>query len=92
MSMPDRSSKYGVMSCHALHFMIPSCDRIPKLIKSILEKHNLYPAVEKFLLHQFLMPLSGLNTIKLNSENTIKQGTVCAFFTINLPYSHHSLK
>ena len=38
------------------------------------------------------MTLSGLNTIKMKTEIVIQQGTIRAFTTTNLPYSHHSLK
>ena len=38
------------------------------------------------------MALSGLNTIKTKTEIVIQQGTIRAFPTTNLPYSHHSLK
>ena len=61
-------------------------------IKSILENSNFHPARKKSFFHQFLMPLSGLNTIKMKTEIVIQQGTICAFTTTNLPYSHHSLK
>ena len=64
----------------------------PESIKSILENPNFNPARKKFFFHQFLMPLSGLNTIKMKTEIVIQQGTIRAFTTTNLPYSHHSLK
>ena len=38
------------------------------------------------------MPLSGINIIKMKTKIVIKQGTIHAFTTTNLPYSHHSLK
>ena len=64
----------------------------PESIKSILENPNFNPARKKSFFHQFLMPLSGLNTIKMKTEIVIQQGTIRAFTTTNLPYSHHSLK
>ena len=63
-----------------------------EFIKSILENHNFYPARKKSIFHQFLMPLSGLNNIKIKTEIVIQQGTIRAFTSSNLPYSHHSLK
>ena len=63
-----------------------------EFIKSILENLNFSPARKKSFFHQFLMPLSGLNTIKMKTEIVIQQGTIRAFNTTNLPYSHRSLK
>ena len=40
----------------------------------------------------FLMPFSGLNTIKMKTKIVEEQGTIRAFTTSNLPYSHQSLK
>jgi len=59
---------------------------------SLLENPNCNPAGENPFFHQFLMPLSGLNTIKMKTEIVIRQGTIRAFTTTNLPYSHHILK
>ena len=64
----------------------------PESIKLLLENPNFNPARKKSFFHQFLMPLSGLNTVKIKTEIVIQQGTIHAFTTTKLPYSHHSLK
>jgi hypothetical protein len=57
----------------------------PESIKSLLENPNFNPAGKNSLFHQFLMPLSGLNTIKMKTEIVIQQGTIRAFPSTNLP-------
>ena len=57
----------------------------PENIKSILQNPYFNPARKKYFFHQFLMPLSGLNTIKMKTEIVIQQGTIRAFTTTNLP-------
>jgi hypothetical protein len=57
----------------------------PEIIKSLLENPNFNPAGKKSFFHQFLMPSSGLNTIKLKTVIVIQQGTIRAFPSINLP-------
>ena len=64
----------------------------PESFKSILENPNFNLARKKSFFHQFLMPLPGLNTIKMKTKIVIQQGTIRAFTTTNLPYSHRSLK
>ena len=64
----------------------------PESIKSLFENHNFNPAGNNPSSISFLMPLSGINTIKMKTKIVIKQGTIHAFTTTNLPYSHHSLK
>ena len=78
------------MSCITLYYSYSLKE--PESIKSILENINFNPARKKSFFHQFLMPLSGLNTIKMKTEFVIQQGTIRAFTPTKLPYSHHSLK
>ena len=72
--------------------MIPIACRHMKVISHYLKILILIQQEKNPSSISFLMPLSGLNTIKLKSEIVIQQGTIRAFTTTNLPYSHHSLK
>jgi len=51
--------------------MIPISLQETEIIKSILENPNFNPSRKKSFLHQLLMPISGLNTIKMKTEIVI---------------------
>ena len=84
--LPHKTSR------HALHFMIPTACRNLKVLSHYLKILILIQQEKNPSTICFLMPLSGLNTIKMKSEIMIQQGTIRAFKTTKLPYSHHSLK
>ena len=71
--------------------MISSACRNLKVLNQYL-KILILIQQEKSFFHQFLIPLSGLNTIKMKTEIVIQQGIIRAVTTTNIAYSHHSLK
>jgi len=64
--------------------MVPTACRNLKVLIHNLKILTLIQQ-EKILLPSVLMPLSGLNTIKMKTEIVIQQGTIRAFTTTNLP-------
>jgi len=58
------------MSCTTLYDFYSL--RESESIKSLLKNPNFNPAGKKSLFHQFLMPLSGLNTIKMKTKIMIQ--------------------
>jgi len=71
--------------------MVPTACRNLKVLCHCL-KILILIQQEFFFFHQFLMPLFGLNTIKMKKEIVIRQGTIRAFKINNISYSHHTLK